>query len=219
MTTASSQRRATRKVQVGSIAIGSDSPIAVQSMCATKTRDIDATVAQTMQLKNAGAAVVRIAVDNDLELEALKEIRRQTSAVLAVDLQENYRLASKVGRYVDKIRYNPGHLHHVERDKTIAEKVAWLVGAARDSDCAVRIGVNCGSIAPEFLERYPGNQLEALVQSAVYHCDLMEGLGFERFVVSLKDSDPEKVVAANERFAEVRPHVPLHLGVTEAGMP
>ncbi len=211
--------RSTRRVAVGDIHIGGGAAVAVQSMCATKTRDIDATVAQTMQLKNAGAAVVRIAVDNDLELEALKEIRRQSDAVLAVDLQENYRLAAKVGRFVDKIRYNPGHLHHVERDKTIADKVAWLVEAANDSDCAIRIGVNCGSIAPDFLERYPGNQLEALVQSAVYHCDLMENLGFERFVVSLKDSDPAKVVAANERFAEVRPQVPLHLGVTEAGMP
>jgi (E)-4-hydroxy-3-methylbut-2-enyl-diphosphate synthase len=172
-----------------------------------------------MQLKKAGAAVVRIAVDNDLELEALKEIRQQTDAVLAVDLQENYRLASKVGAYVDKIRYNPGHLHHIERNKTVTEKVTWLVGAARDSDCAIRIGVNCGSIAPEFLERHPDNQLEALVESAVYHCDLMEDLGFERFVVSLKDSDPAKVVAANKRFSELRPQVPLHLGVTEAGMP
>jgi (E)-4-hydroxy-3-methylbut-2-enyl-diphosphate synthase len=219
MISSNSPQRQTRRVRVGRIDIGGGASVAVQSMCATKTRDIDATVAQTLQLKNAGAAVIRIAVDNELELDALKEIRRQSDAVLAVDLQENYRLASKVGPYVDKIRYNPGHLHHVERTKTIAEKVAWLIGAARDSDCAIRIGVNCGSIAPEFLARHPDNQLEALVQSAVYHCDLMEELGFDRFVVSLKDSDPTKVVAANERFSQVRPQVPLHLGVTEAGMP
>lgn len=219
MKTPNSPRKTTRTVRVGGVEIGGGHPVAVQSMCATKTRDIDATVAQTRQLKNAGAAIVRIAVDNDLELEALKEIRQQTDAVLAVDLQENYRLASKVGPYVDKIRYNPGHLHHVERNKSVADKVAWLVSAAIDSDCAIRVGVNCGSIAPEFLERYPGDQLEALVQSAVYHCDLMEALGFERYVVSLKDSDPDKVVAANSRFAEVRPQIPLHLGVTEAGMP
>src|SRR5262249_13356029 len=101
----------------------------------------------------------------------------------------------------------------------IGENVAWLVGVARDTDCAVRIGVNCGSVAPEFLERYPGDQLEAIVQSALYHCALMDELGFDRFVVSLKDSDPRKVVAANTRFAAARPDVPLHLGVTEAGMP
>ena len=212
-------RRATRGVRIGTLQIGAGAPVAVQSMCATKTRDIDATVAQTAQLQRAGAGVVRIAVDNDKEVEALTEIRRQTDAVLAVDLQENYRLAAKVGPHVDKIRYNPGHLHHVERDKSIRDKVAWLVDVARDTDCAVRIGVNCGSVAPEFLVRYPGDQLEAIVQSALFHCNLMEEMGFERFVVSLKDSDPQKVVAANRRFAQARPDVPLHLGVTEAGMP
>jgi (E)-4-hydroxy-3-methylbut-2-enyl-diphosphate synthase len=209
----------TRAVRLGRLQIGGGAPVAVQSMCATKTRDIDATVAQTEQLHHAGAAVVRIAVDNDKEVEALKEIRRQTDAVLAVDLQENYRLASKVGPYVDKLRYNPGHLHHVERDKSVREKVGWLVRVARDTDCALRIGVNCGSVAPEFLERYPGDQLQAIVQSAIQHCNVMDELGFDQFVVSLKDSDPAKVIDANTRFTALRPDVPLHLGVTEAGMP
>jgi len=149
----------------------------------------------------------------------VKEIRRQTSATLVVDLQENYRLAATVAPHVDKIRYNPGHLHHVERDKSVADKVAWLVSVAKDTDVAIRIGVNCGSVAPAFLERYPGDQLEAIVQSALYHCQLMDDLGFTRFVVSLKDSDPAKVLAANQRFAAARPDVPLHLGVTEAGLP
>jgi len=212
-------QRRTRAVRIGTVQIGAGAAVAVQSMCATKTRDIDATVAQTEQLRRAGAGVVRIAVDNDKEVEALKEIRRQTDAVLAVDLQENYRLASKVGPYVDKIRYNPGHLHHVERDKSVREKVAWLAHVARDTDCAIRIGVNCGSVAPEFLERYPDDQLEAIVQSAMFHCALMDEMGFDRFVVSLKDSDPAKVVEANTRFAAARPDVPVHLGVTEAGMP
>ncbi|HYD50159.1 MAG TPA: flavodoxin-dependent (E)-4-hydroxy-3-methylbut-2-enyl-diphosphate synthase, partial [Terriglobales bacterium] len=217
--TETTSQRTTRSVQIGKTCVGGSAPVVVQSMCATKTRDIDATVAQVEQLARAGAGVVRIAVDNDKEVEALGEIRSQTAVTLAVDLQENYRLAAKVGRYVDKIRYNPGHLHHVERTKSIRDKVAWLVAVARDCDCAIRIGVNCGSVAPEFLERYPGDQLEAIVQSAAYHCDLMEELGFARYVVSLKDSDPAKVVAANSRFAQARPEVPLHLGVTEAGMP
>jgi (E)-4-hydroxy-3-methylbut-2-enyl-diphosphate synthase len=212
-------RRPTRAVRVGTLQIGADAPVAVQSMCATKTRDIDATVAQTTQLQRAGAALVRIAVDNDKEVEALREIRRQTDAALVVDLQENYRLAAKLGPHVDKIRYNPGHLHHVERDKPVRDKVGWLVAVARDTDCAIRIGVNCGSVAPEFLQRHPDDQLEALVRSALHHCDLMEEAGFDRFVVSLKDSDPGKVVRANTRFATLRPEVPLHLGVTEAGMP
>jgi len=215
----SAQRLTNRAVRIGTTIVGAGKPIVVQSMCATKTRDIDATVAQVNQLQKAGAGVVRIAVDNAKDVEALREIRRQTDAVLAVDLQENYRLAAKVGPVVDKIRYNPGHLHHVERSKPIADKVAWIAAVARDTDCAVRIGVNCGSIAPEFLERYPDDHLEAIVQSAAFHCDLMDELGFERFVVSLKDSDPATVIAANTRFAATRPHVPLHLGVTEAGMP
>ncbi len=212
-------RRKTRRVRVGSTAIGGDAEIAVQSMCATKTRDIDATVAQTDQLHRAGADIVRIAIDNEKEVEALREIRRQTEANLSVDLQENYRLADKVAGIVDKIRYNPGHLHHIEREKSIAEKVEWLASVARDHGCAIRVGVNCGSVAPDFLERYPDQQLEALVQSAVHHCRLLEDLDFDQFVVSLKDSDPDKVITANRRFAAVAPEVPLHLGVTEAGLP
>ena len=217
--TRNSSRPATRAVSIGRITVGGGAAVAVQSMCATKTRDIDATVAQTEQLRKAGAAVVRIAVDNGRDAEALKEIRRQTDATLSVDLQENYRLAAEVGPYVDKIRYNPGHLHHVERHKTIREKVRWIADVARDTGCAIRIGVNCGSVAPEFLELYPDDQLAAIVQSAIHHCELMDEVGFERYVVSLKDSDPAKVVEANVRFAAARPDVPLHLGVTEAGLP
>jgi len=212
--------RRTRQIAIGHQQVGGDAPVVVQSMCATKTRDIDATIAQVQQLAAAGAGVVRIAVDNEKEVTALKEIRAQTAGVtLSVDLQENYRVAASVAPWVDKIRYNPGHLHHVQRSRSIADKVHWLANVARDHDCAVRIGVNCGSVAPEFLERHPGNQLQAIVESALYHCDLMERIGFDRFVVSLKDSDPEKVVAANSRFSEARPDIPIHLGVTEAGMP
>jgi (E)-4-hydroxy-3-methylbut-2-enyl-diphosphate synthase len=214
------ETRRTRKVAIGKHFVGGDAPVVVQSMCATKTRDIDATVAQVHQLAAAGAGVIRIAVDNEKEVAALKQIRAQTDGItLSVDLQENYRVAASVAPWVDKIRYNPGHLHHIERSRSIADKVGWLANVASEHDCAIRVGVNCGSVAPEFLERYPGDQLEAIVQSALYHCDLMERIGFDRFVVSLKDSDPAKVVAANSRFAEARPDIPIHLGVTEAGMP
>ncbi len=212
-------RKPTRAVRVGRCWVGGGHPISVQSMCATKTRNIDATVAQVHQLQAAGADIVRIAVDNEKEAEALKEIRAQTTANLSVDLQENYRMAERVAPYVDKIRYNPGHLHHVEKHKSIREKVAWLVQVAREHDLAIRIGVNCGSVAPDFLERYPREPLRALVESALYHCELMEELGFDRYIVSLKDSDPQKVLEANLRFSRSRPDVPLHLGVTEAGLP
>jgi len=212
--------RKTRTVEIGRTRVGGDSPVVVQSMCATRTIDVDQTVAQAHQLANAGAGIVRIAMDSDKEIPAIKEIRAQTGGItLSVDLQENYRIADRVAPYVDKIRYNPGHLHHIEKKKTIEQKVGWLVEVARDNNLAIRIGVNCGSVAPAFLEKYPGDQLKAIVESAAYHCDLMDDLGFTRFVVSLKDSDPQKVVEANRRFAERKPDVPIHLGVTEAGLP
>jgi (E)-4-hydroxy-3-methylbut-2-enyl-diphosphate synthase len=213
------ERKPTRAVRIGKSQVGGGAPIVVQSMCATKTVDIDATVAQVHQLDKAGAGIVRIAVDNPKEAAALKEIRAQTTATLSVDLQENYKMAELVAPYVDKIRYNPGHLHHIEKSKSIPQKVQWLVDVARAHDIAIRIGVNCGSVAPAFLGQYPGDQMEALIQSTLYHCQLMEDLGYDRFVVSMKDSDPDKVIEANVRFAQARPDVPIHLGVTEAGLP
>ncbi|HJZ12891.1 MAG TPA: flavodoxin-dependent (E)-4-hydroxy-3-methylbut-2-enyl-diphosphate synthase, partial [Acidobacteriota bacterium] len=134
-------------------------------------------------------------------------------------LQENYRLAAKIASHVDKIRYNPGHLHHHEKEKSITEKVRRLVDVSRDHGCAIRIGVNCGSVAPEFLQRYPEDQKKAIVESAAFHCGLLEAFHFSDYVVSLKDSDPHKVVEINEQFSERLPYVPLHLGVTEAGLP
>src|SRR6202171_1867691 len=212
--------RKTRQIMIGGTRVGGDAPVVVQSMCATRTIDVDQTVAQTHQLADAGAGIARIAMDSEKEIPALKEIRAQTRGiVLSVDLQENYKIADRVAPHVDKIRYNPGHLHHIEKSKTIEQKVKWLVDVARDNDVAVRIGVNCGSVPPAFLDKYPGDQLAAIVESAAYHCDLMDNLGFTRFVVSLKDSDPNKVMDANRRFSERRPDVPLHLGVTEAGLP
>jgi (E)-4-hydroxy-3-methylbut-2-enyl-diphosphate synthase len=212
--------RRTRAVRIGGVTVGGDAPVVVQSMCATRTIDVEQTVAQAHQLADAGAGIVRIALDSDKEIAALKEIRAQTRGItLSVDLQENYRVADRVAPHVDKIRYNPGHLHHIEKKKTVEQKVRWLVEVARDYDLAIRIGVNCGSLAPAFLQTYRGDQLNAIVESAAYHCDLMDQLGFTRFVVSLKDSDPQKVVEANRRFAERRPEVPIHLGVTEAGLP
>ncbi|MBI2070740.1 MAG: (E)-4-hydroxy-3-methylbut-2-enyl-diphosphate synthase [Elusimicrobia bacterium] len=211
-------RLLTRSVRAGSIQIGGGAPIVVQSMCATRTKDIDLTVAQAERLREAGAGLVRVAIDNDRDAEALIEIRRQTKANLVVDLQENYVLAAKVAPHVDKIRYNPGHLHHIEKEKSVEEKVGWLVNVAKGNGCALRVGVNCGSVAPDFLIRYP-DHMEAIVQSALFHAGLLESLGFTNFVVSLKDSDPAKVVEANRRFSSARPDIPVHLGVTEAGLP
>ncbi len=214
------QRNPTRPVTIGSITIGNGHPIAVQSMTATKTQDVAATVAQAEALRLRGAGVVRIAVDSKQDAAALAEIRLQTEANLAVDLQENFRLAELVAPHVDKIRYNPGHLYHHGRDMTWQDKVRYLIDLAGEHGCAVRIGVNCGSVDPAKKEKFAADDsITPMLESAIEHCELVDSLGFHHFVVSLKDSNPSKVVEVNRRFAELRPDVPLHLGVTEAGMP
>jgi (E)-4-hydroxy-3-methylbut-2-enyl-diphosphate synthase len=214
------ERNPTRAVRIGSITIGDSHPIAVQSMTATHTQDIDATVAQIRALDKAGADVVRIAVDSNKDAEALAEIRRQTTANLSIDLQENYRLAALVAPHVNKLRYNPGHLYHHERQKPWQEKVRFLAGLASHHDCALRVGVNCGSVDPAKRNKYAADDsITPMLESALEHCEFLDSIGFTRYCVSLKDSDPKKVVEVNRRFAEQRPDVPLHLGVTEAGMP
>jgi (E)-4-hydroxy-3-methylbut-2-enyl-diphosphate synthase len=214
------QRNKTRAVKIGSVTIGDDNPIAVQSMTATKTTDVDATVALVQLMHDAGADVVRIAVDSKSDAAALAEIRQQTTANLSVDLQENYRLAEIVAPHVDKIRYNPGHLYHHERDKPWQEKVRYLAGIAADNDCAMRVGVNCGSVDPAKKEKFdPEDSITPMLESAFEHCEFLDSIDFTRYCVSLKDSDPRKVIEVNRRFAESRPEIPLHLGVTEAGMP
>lgn len=213
-------RNSTREVAVGNIKIGNGHPIAVQSMCATRTQDIDATIEQTNALHKRNAGVVRIAVDNKQDAAALIEIRKATDANLSVDLQENYRMAALVAPYVDKIRYNPGHLFHHEKQKTWQEKVRYLADLALEHDCAMRVGVNAGSVDPAKLDQYDSrDSVSPMLDSALEHCEYLDSIGFTRYVVSLKDSDPQKVISANIRFAEERPDVPLHLGVTEAGMP
>ena len=213
-------RNPTRSVRIGSLTIGNGHPIAVQSMTATKTQDINATVELVRLLESAGADVVRIAVDNRKDAAALAEIRKQTNVNLSVDLQENYRLAEHVAPHVDKIRYNPGHLYHHEREKPWIEKVRYIVGIAAEHQCAVRVGVNCGSVDPAKKEKYPADDsISPMLESALEHCELLDSLNFDQYCVSLKDSDPKLVVEVNQRFAARRNDIPLHLGVTEAGMP
>ena len=214
------ERNPTRAVQVGSITVGANNPIAAQSMTATHTQDVEATLEQVNALHAAGAGVVRIAVDSKKDAAALPSIRSQTEANLAIDLQENYRLAVDVAEHVDKLRYNPGHLYHHETEKPWQEKVKFIAGVAGDHDCAMRIGVNCGSVDPAKKEKFEeDDSIGPMLASALEHCELLDSIGFTRYVVSLKDSDPQKVIEVNQRFAEQRPDVPLHLGVTEAGMP
>jgi len=213
--------RQTREIRVGNVRIGGSAPIAVQSMTATRTQDIPATIRQVELLEAAGADVIRIAIDNPKDVAALAEVRAaRPNANLVVDLQENYRLAEKVAPFVSKLRYNPGHLYHLEREKPVQEKVRYLVDVARAHNCAMRIGVNAGSVDPEKVTKYDKeDSIAPMIDSALEHSRMLDDLGFDQYCVSLKDSDPNKVIDANIRFSEARPDVPLHLGVTEAGMP
>lgn len=216
------QRRKVRPVQVGNLIIGADGPISVQSMCATKTQDIEATVSQITQLVNYNADIIRVAVDSKRDVEALEQIRiklkeANIEARIVVDLQESYRLVEQVAPFVEKIRYNPGHLHHHEKDIPVFDKVKFITDHAKKHNCAVRIGVNFGSLDPDQKDAFE-DSIEAALSSVDQHIEYMDRLKFENFVVSLKSSDPNDVIDINIRFASRYPHIPLHLGVTEAGL-
>ncbi|NKB75516.1 MAG: (E)-4-hydroxy-3-methylbut-2-enyl-diphosphate synthase [Gammaproteobacteria bacterium] len=214
------QRNQTREVKIGNIFIGNNHPIAVQSMCATPTTDIPATLKQLNSLEKAGADIIRIAVDNKRDAQALIKLRAESDAVLSVDLQENYRLAETLAPYVDKIRYNPGHLYHHEKKKPWKDKVQFLADIAEKHNCAMRVGVNAGSVDPaKLIDQNDPHSITPMVESALEHSDWLDTLGFTRYCVSLKDSDPKKVIRAYQEYARMRPDIPLHLGVTEAGMP
>lgn len=210
-------RRPTRTVQVGDLSLGSNHPIAIQSMCATKTRDIKATLEQVRILEEHGADIIRIAIDTRKDVEALEVIRSKTTARIVIDLQESYQLAALVAPYVQKIRYNPGHLHHQERAVAPFEKVKSIVDAVRPYGCAIRIGVNFGSLDPAQKEHHE-DSAEAALRSVEQHVHYMSDLSFDNFVVSLKSSDPNDVIDINTEFAKRFHEIPLHLGVTEAGM-
>lgn len=211
------ERRKTRSVVVRDLVIGSEGPISVQSMCATKTQNISETVGQIKLLQQHGADIIRIAIDSKRDVEALRLIREQTDARLVVDLQENYRLVTLVAPLVDKIRYNPGHLYHHEKETPLDQKVKLIVETAREHQCALRIGVNFGSLDPDQKGRVE-DPIDAAINSVTQHIQYMDDLKFTNFVVSLKSSDPNDVIDINVRFSKLFPEIPIHLGVTEAGM-
>jgi (E)-4-hydroxy-3-methylbut-2-enyl-diphosphate synthase len=168
-------------------------------------------------LQEHGVDIVRIAIDSRRDVEALGAIRKRTNARLVVDLQESYKLAKSVAPFVQKIRYNPGHLYHHEQSVPVRDKVAYIVDVARNHNLALRIGVNFGSLDPA-LKQSSEDPIDAAISSAKEHVGYLEDLNFQNYVVSLKSSDPNDVIEINRRFAQQCPEIPLHLGVTEAGM-
>lgn len=208
-------RRRTRPVQVGALVIGGEAPISVQSMTKTPTADVAATVAQIHALQDAGCDLIRVAVPDMRAAEALGAIKRQIRIPLVADIHFDHRLALvAIAQGVDKLRLNPGNLKNPDR-------VRQVVAAAGERGIPIRIGVNNGSIDPALRARFPftheGNA-RALVESALGHIRLLEELDFTAIVVSLKASDVITTVLAYRLMAEERDY-PLHVGVTEAGLP
>lgn len=201
-------RRKSRKVKVGKLHIGGDSPVTVQSMTTTETTDSKATIAQIHGLEEIGCDIVRVSAPTMEAAKALKEIRENISIPLVVDIHFDYRIALEAVKNVDKLRINPGNIGN-------PDKVQQVVKACKDLQVPMRIGVNLGSLERDLFEKH-GYSPEAMVESAMRHVKILEGLDFYDTIVSLKASDVPRMVKAYKLFAE-KTDYPLHLGVTEAG--
>lgn len=203
-------RTKTRKIKIGDITIGGGSKIAIQSMCNTKTEDVESTVRQIQKLECAGCDIVRCAVPNIEAAKALEKIKSRINIPLVADIHFDYRLAiAAIEHGADKIRINPGNIGTQDR-------VQAVVRLASKKDIPIRIGINSGSLEKEILEKYNRVTAEALYESAVKNVALLEALEYENLVVSIKASDTAYCIKAYELFAEEYDY-PLHLGVTEAG--
>lgn len=204
------QRRKSRKIQVGSVAIGGDAPIAVQSMTNTDTCDVDATVKQILALQKVGADLVRVSVPTMDAAEAFGKIRQQIEIPLVADIHFDYRIALRVAELgVDCLRINPGNIGREDRVRAV-------VDSAADKGIPIRIGVNAGSLEKDLQKKYGEPTPEAMVESAQRHIEMLERFNFKNFKVSLKASDVFMTVAAY-RILATQIEQPLHLGITEAG--
>ncbi|MGK0440467.1 MAG: (E)-4-hydroxy-3-methylbut-2-enyl-diphosphate synthase [Pseudohongiellaceae bacterium] len=204
------KRRKTRKIYIGDVPVGGDSPISVQSMTNTDTCDVDATVAQIKALENACADIVRVSVPCMDSAEAFKKIREQVNVPLVADIHFDYKIALKVAEYgVDCLRINPGNIGN-------DAKVRAVVDAAKDKNIPIRIGVNAGSLEKELQRKYGEPTPDAMVESAMRHIDILDRLNFQDFKLSVKASDVFMAVAAYRKISE-QIEQPLHLGITEAG--
>src|SRR6516165_712223 len=203
-------RRASRQIHVGKVPVGGDAPITVQSMTNTVTSDVEATVAQVKALEEAGADIVRISCPDQESAVALKHIVRQVTVPIVADIHFHYRRAIEAAEAgAACLRINPGNIGNASRVKEVVQ-------AAKDHGCAMRIGVNAGSLEKELLERYGEPCPEAMVESALSHAKILQDHDFHEFKISVKASDVFLTVAAYQALAEAI-DCPLHLGVTEAG--
>ncbi len=203
-------RRNSKKVRVGNIYIGGDSPITIQSMLNVPASDIEGSVRQALELERAGCEIIRAAVPDMNAVKLISALKENVKIPVVADIHFDYRLAlGSIEAGVDKIRINPGNIGSDDRVKAVAD-------ACREKNIPIRIGVNSGSCEKEILAKYGSPCAEALVDSAMYHVSLLEKFDFRDIVISIKSSDVETMIKAY-RLAAERCGYPLHLGVTEAG--
>ncbi len=202
-------RRKTRQIQVGSVKIGGDAPVSVQSMCSTDTRDVAATVAQIHQLEAAGCELIRVAVPDEEAAQVLPQIKSAMTVPLIADIHFDHRLALKAAKIVDCVRINPGNIG-------AWWKVEEVIRAVNDQGIPLRVGVNGGSLERPLLEKYGWPSPEALAESALNAVRSLEDVGFTNMKVSLKASDVHHAIDAYYLFA-MQSNYPLHIGITEAG--
>ena len=204
------RREETKVVQIGNCKIGGGNPIAIQSMTNTKTEDVEATVAQILALEAAGCDIIRCAVPTMEAAEALTEIKKRIHIPLVADIHFDYRLAiAAIEHGADKIRINPGNIGDVSRVREVVEK-------AKEYNVPIRVGVNSGSLEKHLVEKYGGVTAEGIVESALDKVRMIEEMGYDNLVVSIKSSDVMMCVKAHELIAEQCPY-PLHVGITESG--
>ncbi len=203
-------RRLTREIHIGNTVIGGRNPILIQSMTNTKTEDVEATVAQVEQLQKAGCEIIRCAVPTMEAAEALREIKARVSIPVVADIHFDYRLAiAAIENGADKIRINPGNIGSPDRIKAV-------VDAAKKRNIPIRVGVNSGSLEKELVEKYHGVTAEGIVESALDKVHMIEELGYDNLVVSIKSSDVLMCVKAHEIISKEIDY-PLHVGITESG--
>lgn len=203
-------RNETKKIRIGDRTIGGGSPVAIQSMTNTRTEDVEATVAQIQKLEQAGCEIIRCAVPTMEAAEAFAKIKKQIHIPLVADIHFDYRLAiAAIENGADKIRINPGNIGGEERVRAVVEK-------AKEAHVPIRVGVNSGSLEKHLVEKYGGVTAEGLVESAMEKVHMIEDMGYDQLVVSIKSSDVLMCVRAHELIAEQCPY-PLHVGITESG--
>ena len=200
----------TKAIKIGDRTIGGGNPVLIQSMCNTKTQDAAATVNQILKLTDAGCDIIRVAVPDMEAAEALKEIKKQIKIPLVADIHFDYRLAiAAIESGADKIRINPGNIGSLDR-------VRMVVSKAKEYHVPIRVGVNSGSLEKDLIQKYGGVTAEGLVESALNKVHMIEEMGYEDLVISIKSSDVLMCIKAHELIAEQSSY-PLHVGITEAG--